>query len=276
MKRKSVRPEDVTVKWVTKLVARSIGPTPAAWEGNCYAVACAIAPLVGGRPAYGLWHGEVSSAGYWANRAGQGFQRHGWVALPDGRILDPTRWSFEAVEPYIWLGENDDNYDEGGDHLRRAMRTPPPKDGDGPPRQCTLNVTPLCRARLNELLEREPARAHFYVTQLFWLACGPLDELGCYAREFFEALDSLGLKALVPIDHWHAVFATKGTRPCAYEGCKNMVPVDDVCYGCGGYVCEEHDCNMTLMGQHSVDEHWTVCEACGESPDCCRCGEEGD
>lgn len=205
--KKALRPEDVTVALVGKLVARRLGPAPADWEGNCHAVACAVAPLVGGRAAYGHWLGRVSREGYWAKRTAAPFQRHGWVVLPDGRILDPTRWSFEATAPYIWLGGNDGTYDEGGDGLRVAMRAPPPKDGEGPPRRGALDVSRPCRACLNGLLGRAPANSMFFVMQLHWLATGPLDELGEHACEFFEALDGLELKALVPIDHWRAVFA---------------------------------------------------------------------
>lgn len=206
-RKKSLRPEDVTVEVVQKLVAKHLGPTPADWEGKCHAVACAIATLVGGRAAYGHWLGKVARTGYWSDRAGLPFQRHGWVVLPDGRILDPTRWSFEAAAPYIWLGENDGTYDEGGDGLRASMRAPPPKDGEGPGVAFVLDVSPPCLARLNGLLGRGPTNAMFYTRQLAWLANGPLGELGEHAHEFFEALDGLGKKAFVPIDHWRAVFA---------------------------------------------------------------------
>jgi len=194
-----VRPEDVTVE----LVTTSIGAAPAVWEGNCYAVACAVAPLVGGRPAYGHWLGDVSPDGRWASAGGRLFIRHGWVVLHDGRILDPTRWSFEAAKPYIWLGENDGSYDEGGQGTRRSFRLPAPPDEVEKFR--VLKASSGCVGLLCGLLGRAQVRPEFTPQQLGWLASGPLDDLGEHAHEFFEALGKMKLKGLVPIDHWRMI-----------------------------------------------------------------------
>lgn len=99
-------------------------------------------------------------------RSKAGFCRHGWVELEDGCVLDPTRWVFEHVEPYIYVGDPSDfefppceccghledehehgffkecsvkgcncpdfvpgkvwPYDEGANRFREAMCTPPP------------------------------------------------------------------------------------------------------------------------------------------------------
>lgn len=204
-------PETVTLA----AVREAFGGRPTfEWEGNCYAVACAVAPLVEGRPAYGHWLGTVSPRSpIWASRAGASFQRHGWVVCPDDRILDPTRWSFEARAPYIWLGYDADDedameYDEGGQRARRAFRLPPPPDGEyGPPQQ--LSVDGPCLDVLCGLLGRAEVRNGFTFAQLGWLASGPLDDLGEHARTLFTELGRLERKALVPIDAWRLVMEVR-------------------------------------------------------------------
>jgi hypothetical protein len=97
------KPERLTIAEVE----RAIGLKTSEWHGNCYSIACSIlrAGLVEGRPAYGHYLGPVASTGYWASRRGSKFQRHGWIVLNDGRILDPTRWSFEDKKPYLAIVE---------------------------------------------------------------------------------------------------------------------------------------------------------------------------
>jgi hypothetical protein len=202
MKRTKVSPESVDVA----LVSAAVGEKPPAWEGNCYAVACKVAPLVGGRPAYGHWLGLATGA-YWKDQAGRLFYRHGWVVLPDGRILDPTRWSFEGVAPYIWLDANDGNYDEGGQVLRHAFRLPAPPDEVEKFR--VLKVSSSCIDWLCGLLGRTQVRPEFTPQQLGWLASGPLANLGELAYEFFAALAKMKLKGLIPIDHWRMVMGVE-------------------------------------------------------------------
>lgn len=117
-----MKPEDLTIE----MMVEASGPTET-WEGQCYGMACIAAELLGGdaTAVYGHYLGEVSPDGYWFRKTGCSFIQHGWVLLPDGRVLDPTRWSFENVEPYLYLGEAD-VYDEGGNAFRQALRGPPP------------------------------------------------------------------------------------------------------------------------------------------------------
>ena len=78
------------------------------WDGKCYGVALALveANLVptGSRAVYGHWRGEISPQSSFAGRRTLGFTGHGWVLTPEDRIIDPTRWAFEAVAPYIYIG----------------------------------------------------------------------------------------------------------------------------------------------------------------------------
>lgn len=51
------------------------------------------------------------------------FIPHGWVLMPDGRIFDPTRWTFEAKSPYLYVGPDRDEYDKGSNQLRAERET---------------------------------------------------------------------------------------------------------------------------------------------------------
>ena len=186
---------------VSQLEAEA-GPA-STWPGKCDKLAHAAAAMTGGRPVYGHWLGGVSESGYWADYARRPFVRHGWVELPDGRVLDPTRWSFEDVDPYIWVGENDGSYDEGGTQFYSALRSPPPEN-DPQGKQLPLGVSDRCAEYLNDILGRdnEPTASP---RQLMWLANLSPDQLGDCAAELHDALEAAGLAGFIPVDYAQAV-----------------------------------------------------------------------
>lgn len=47
----------------------------------------------------------------------------------------------------------------------------------------------------------------------------------------------------------------KGERACAYPDCTNEVDDDHECFGCGYFVCDEHE-KHNPMGKHEPVEHW--------------------
>lgn len=195
-------PESLTVEKLEE----AMGLPRSFWEGQCYGVACAAAELIdGARAVYGHWLGGVNEEGFWGDKAGLPFIQHGWVKLPDGRVLDPTRWSFEAAAPYIFLGENEGEYDMGGQSWRKAMRPPPPPN-DPEDQKYTLTLSRGALDTLNGLLGRTPS-SEFGNKQLFWLANAPLDDLHPHAREFYVALIACEdhMQAYIPIDHQHDV-----------------------------------------------------------------------
>ena len=112
-------------------IAERIGVELSDWPGKCYAVACQMlkAKVVKGRPAYGNYHGPVVASSMFF---GKTVVRHGWIERADGMIVDPTRWVFEGVEPYIYEGLPSMEYDEGANLLRARFapeqRLPSPGD----------------------------------------------------------------------------------------------------------------------------------------------------
>lgn len=105
---KKTRPKDPG-KLSIRDIEKVAGPVKN-WPGNCYAIACAIAKagLVDGEAVYGHWIGTVHPKSMFYSRSRAGFCRHGWVQLSDGRVLDATRWVFENVAPYIYVGDPED------------------------------------------------------------------------------------------------------------------------------------------------------------------------
>lgn len=95
------------------------------WPGNCYGVACKCVEsgAVQGKAIYGVWDGPIFPGSPFYGRA---FMHHGWVKLPDGRIFDPTRFVFGGAEPYLWLGDHCEWYDESGGRLAMRLRGPMP------------------------------------------------------------------------------------------------------------------------------------------------------
>jgi len=195
------------------------------WEGNCFAVASQMVEkgIVEGEAVYGHFLGGASKEGYWAARSDNPFIRHGWIILPDGRILDPTRWSFEAVEPYIWVGENSGEYDRGGNKLLGmiAERRPWPDFDEDAEKTYKFewmeeivmdleNAGAHLRDPLDpDIMERDPLDFgepyHLTLTgeQVFWIANLPLDayKIKQRAYEVYLQIREQGLDGFIPLDN---------------------------------------------------------------------------
>jgi hypothetical protein len=194
------------------------------WEGNCYGVACQIVEkgLVEGEAVYGHFLGGASEDGYWAARSEHPFIRHGWILLPDGRIMDPTRWSFEAKEPYIWIGENSGEYDRGGNKLLGmiAQRNPWPDFDEDAEKTYEFewmeevvmdleDVGAHLRDPLDpDIMERDPLDFEPYhltltAEQVFWIANLPLDvyKTKQSAYDVFIQIKEQQLDGFIPIDN---------------------------------------------------------------------------
>jgi hypothetical protein len=207
-------PDKITIK----AVERAIGLKAGSWNGKCFEIASGIVAkgLVEGRAVYGHWRGPVHPRSKFAVASTAGFVRHGWVLLPDGRVLDPTRWAFEHVAPYLYLGDAD-HYDEGGNKLRAAMRGPVPVyDPDDKIFHISQAVMDSATWTFVEKTlrldcfypEQEPGE--MTLGQLQYLAHLTPDELGAFGFSVYSALGKLDLLALVPCDNLAAVEAKAG------------------------------------------------------------------
>ena len=187
-----ITPQNISIEDLEEETGLSVDE----WHGKCTLISNAAARLIGDgcHAVYGHYIGDVDPFGFWGERAGNGFIQHGWVLLDNGLVLDPTRWSFEGVEPYIFLGSSED-YDEGGNVWRQKMAKACPQD---PGKELPF-----------EMSEEEKIFVRIFVdtpqvgmNHLFWMANLPYDEIGDRVGELYSFLDSHDLRGLVPFDNF--------------------------------------------------------------------------
>lgn len=188
-------------------VGQVIGLAPPLWAGQCFGIALAVveAGLVDGRARYGHWLGPVAPGTLFSRRP---LVPHGWIEKAAGIIVDPTRWVFESVSPYIYEGPND-HYDVGGNAWHMANLTPPPDWNEAEPQK----HYPLPRhvvAHIALLLHYPDLVSHTTLATLslgqrFWLLNLPLVLLEPYTRAVFQAAVMAGDAALIPIDNRNLV-----------------------------------------------------------------------
>lgn len=220
-------------------IAEKIGVPSDKWAGRCHEISHLLLPLLGSfggpnttyRLVRGHWVGPVNADSFFGHRNNFPFIQHSWIqvegldyVVPEAPlikidqpisptikvtrnpIIDPTRFAFEGVEPYIYIGGSD-HYDPGGNQWRAVtMGVPPtlfPRD-----RMTTLNLKADTRVWLLDLTEdygHTGEDGRYSVTLCMWLANLPLQKLGIYARDIFEALIETGLAGFIPIDNRHIV-----------------------------------------------------------------------
>jgi hypothetical protein len=194
-----------------KQVEAALGPAKD-WFARCFQIssACVECGLVSGAAVYGHWIGEIHPKSRFANCREDPFVRHGWVKLPDGRVFDPTRWTFTAEKPYLFVGVNQGEYDEGGDRWRMKNSSPPPRFSFDEPyftfsldrivEQPWRHVQDLFGDVILEDLENRDV-SDLSLSQLHWLANLPFDRLQPHARVIYKAIIDCGQGALIPIDN---------------------------------------------------------------------------
>jgi len=196
-----------------KVIENFVGRPAEKWKGNCYCVASKIVneKIINDdcRAVYGHYLGHISSKSFFRSRRGMPFIQHGWIELSNGDIIDPTRWVFEAKEPYIaFIDRMDDiaeEYDEGGNEWIKTFETPPPKYRKGD-RQFpfTLDKFDKLDGRtyvLSLLGDKRENIKEICLDQIFWLANLSIDTLGIYVREVYAYIMYMGQDAFIPIDN---------------------------------------------------------------------------
>lgn len=177
-------------------VAQQIGIPLKNWRGNCFAVARAMerAGLVRGQAVYGLWLGRVARGSIFY---GNPIVQHGWVKEPDGTVTDPTRYEFEQVQPYIYVGPAEGLYDEGGNTLLQGFETPCPVFDAG---QRVVHLELPAAAQV-WLAGHTHTTSLVTVDQAFWLGNLSLMTLGDHAEAVYWALIAAGYGEAIPLDN---------------------------------------------------------------------------
>jgi hypothetical protein len=231
-----------------------LGEKAEKWVARCYEISCRIvaAGLVDGVAVYGHWTGDVASGSYFATRSARlPFVNHGWILLKDGRVLDPTRWVFENVAPYLYIGEEPDHwsvtpcanckllkeehrdggpedqcemfeverwpYDEGGNEWRSAVtRGVPPPTPTGA--RYRSKLTGWTATWVGTLLKEENT-AELTGNQLFYLANFSYTEIKKAVgpegvRAIYEAICDFNETSIswIPVDN-----LTRAQRECGLE-----------------------------------------------------------
>lgn len=194
-----------------------VGSPAEKWKGRCHEIAILgiKAGLVKGFPAYGHYHGDIAVGSFFGyNRSG--ICRHGWVRTKGGLVIDPTRWVFQNVEPYIFLAELDKHpeYDEGGNQTRAMMRQPCPPLKSSFGRNWDKVVEPELSPALRDRLYGLTGDADgFTQARMYWLANHSPEEVGLdLVKEFYRALKALGYETAVPVDNLRRVAAMRSTK----------------------------------------------------------------
>jgi hypothetical protein len=208
--KKARRTVKVANRWVT-LLARLIdvlGHTDG-WKGACSKVADALQDeMEPGEVAMirGHWIGPVADGSLFARKPVSG---HTWLQMKDGTIVDPTRWVFENVEPYIFVGSDDENYDEGGQRLReavRVMRGSAPRWDKAHVQYTFEGPTKVWVWIESQFEDTSPDKAWTLSRwQVAWIANTSPREFWPFAPIIYHWLEKVGMKTYVPIDLWRMV-----------------------------------------------------------------------
>lgn len=193
-------------------IEQAIGLKTKYWKGECYSVACDIlnANLVEGRAVHGSYFGKIVKTSMFYSK-GLKMARHGWIETPDGKIIDPTRWVFEDVTPYIHETTVDDpEYDKASSRLRKASMNPQPEYNPDA-KQFTIPDNKSGTA-VRSVLCLSQDRKTVSFEEVFWMANLPLDTLGLQAKDIYFLLEEWGCKAFIPADHQVEIFEMKMWR----------------------------------------------------------------
>jgi len=190
-------------------VAEKIETPLEQWKGNCYTIACKIVKSGilsdnDARAVYGRYLGYISRGSMFATRKHLPFCPHGWIILCDQTVLDPTRWVFEALKPYMaHININTDkyiDYDEGGNRWREANIRPCPVF-DESEKTFNIDLGEDCLQHLMHLMNCSlELTESVSVNQLFWIGNLPPSVLGDYANDVFQWVASID-SSFIPIDN---------------------------------------------------------------------------
>lgn len=186
-----------------------LGP-PKKWEGHCSEVAKAVVDFLPAGEASmvrGLWVGPVAEGTMFSGRPVSG---HSWVKISDGRVVDPTRWVFEGQAPYVYVGPQDEHYDENGSSLREALMGPAPA-WDAEEKQLKFNGSTGAwswiekRFKLDCVVDDAYAPGQITRSQACYLANLSPRHFWEHAAEIYAWLNRMKLYTHIPIDHQRLV-----------------------------------------------------------------------
>lgn len=96
-------------------IANIIGLPIVDWEQNCCDISILLLKndIVSGTLKEGVFIGEIHQDSIFLRNGTVDELRHCWIELDNGQIVDPTRWTITCEKPYIFIGNNNKEYERG-------------------------------------------------------------------------------------------------------------------------------------------------------------------
>lgn len=198
-----------------KIIEQTIGILTADWHGKCHEIASLLLTknLTTGKLRYGHWLGPVHPNSIFACYP-HGLVHHGWIEREDGSIVDPTRFEFEQLAPYIYMGKND-YYDAGGNQIKLANLRPSPPWNQSDKRELVIlkDNNHILSKFIKENIDCRSTKDTIIiqVMQACWLANLPLQILEDAAKPVYAALIEAGEVGLIPYDNRHMIMDKEET-----------------------------------------------------------------
>jgi hypothetical protein len=184
-------------------ISKKINIPLSEWAGNCHYIATAFVKhqIVEGMVRYGHYLGPIDKNSIFAENIPLGFTRHGWIEKQDSTIIDPTRYAFENVEPYVYHGLNNKYYDIGGNiHRTNNLGSAPMFN---PANRQIDFIFPL--ETLAFVKSLFPGGKILDKTQAFYLGNLSPGFLGRHAYNIYMAFKEKKQDAFIPIDNWDLI-----------------------------------------------------------------------
>lgn len=187
------------------LVSKEIEVDYNSWVARCFEISSYIveADLIEGKAVFGKYHGKIHKDSFFADSR---FPNHGWILTKHNYIIDPTRWVFEATEPYIYICDADNpEYDRGSNVLKfilSPLRNIPSFDNSS--RVIEIENEEI-EHLFSQLLKDKKEPNKISINQILAIASSSLPELGEAAKPIFQWLSDNKLKAFIPIDNYEIV-----------------------------------------------------------------------
>lgn len=184
------------------IIESIIGYKTQQWVSQCYFISGLLLKhnIVQGELCYGKYYGSIDQNSFFSNHP---LPNHGWIEF-NGFIIDPTRWVFENVEPYIYVGQIDrDVYDIGSNLLRSVLRTKAPSFD---PTIKSIQIDqPAINFIFSVLLEDKKNENKVSLNQVAWCASLSLQDLAEFALPLFTWMKEHKLSAFAPIDNFNYI-----------------------------------------------------------------------